>query len=247
MRVRQRGRHVVLRKNGFGCVVPLHKSLAVGTLRSAVKQAGIEPDLFIAVVKGLYVVPSAVQSRPERIPVLRMRLPVRCQWFQARSIGPRISQRDEGARMRLRTCDALPPLKARPLCYRAVGLWPAAFGSFHSARQRICELRKGWLASEIRLRSSLLDVGRDSRPTQLPTTGLCRGGIRSRQKKGDQSDRSDQTDSSGDSPVRRSRDLEHVDSPLTLPGQSTRSPQSGNARRCMDSSGWRCTASRGLG
>jgi len=31
----QRGSHVVLRKKDAGCVVPLHKELAIGTLRSA--------------------------------------------------------------------------------------------------------------------------------------------------------------------------------------------------------------------
>lgn len=47
-RVRQRGSHVVLRRGDRGCVVPLHSSLAVGTLRSAIRQAGITPDDFVA-------------------------------------------------------------------------------------------------------------------------------------------------------------------------------------------------------
>ncbi|MGI6100704.1 MAG: addiction module toxin, HicA family [Lentisphaerae bacterium] len=42
--VRQRGSHVVLRRADKGCVVPLHTSLAVGTLRSAIRQAGITVD-----------------------------------------------------------------------------------------------------------------------------------------------------------------------------------------------------------
>ena len=45
---RQRGSHVVLRKGGRGCVVPLHQSLAPGTLRSAIKQAGLTVPEFIA-------------------------------------------------------------------------------------------------------------------------------------------------------------------------------------------------------
>ncbi len=45
--VRQRGSHVVLKNGAFGCVVPLHKSLATGTLRSAIRQSGITPDEFV--------------------------------------------------------------------------------------------------------------------------------------------------------------------------------------------------------
>jgi predicted RNA binding protein YcfA (HicA-like mRNA interferase family) len=45
--VRQRGSHVVLRKGNSGCVVPVHKELAIGTLRSAIRQAGIMPDDFV--------------------------------------------------------------------------------------------------------------------------------------------------------------------------------------------------------
>jgi predicted RNA binding protein YcfA (HicA-like mRNA interferase family) len=44
--VRQKGSHVVLRRGDKGCVIPLHKELAVGTLRSALKQAGITVDVF---------------------------------------------------------------------------------------------------------------------------------------------------------------------------------------------------------
>lgn len=51
-RVRQRGSHVVLRKQDKGCVIPVHKELAVGTLRSAIRQAGITPDDFVNAYKG---------------------------------------------------------------------------------------------------------------------------------------------------------------------------------------------------
>lgn len=50
-RVRQRGSHVVLKKQTtegeIGCVVPLHKELAVGTLRGILKQAKLTVDEFI--------------------------------------------------------------------------------------------------------------------------------------------------------------------------------------------------------
>lgn len=50
-RVRQRGSHVILKKftseGVIGCVVPLHKELAIGTLRGILKQAKISVDEFI--------------------------------------------------------------------------------------------------------------------------------------------------------------------------------------------------------
>ena len=50
-RVRQRGSHVVLKKQtpeGYvGCVVPLHKELAIGTLRGILKQANVSVEEFI--------------------------------------------------------------------------------------------------------------------------------------------------------------------------------------------------------
>jgi len=48
---RQKGSHVVMRKGDKGCVIPLHKNLAVGTLRSAIRQAGISVDEFVAAYK----------------------------------------------------------------------------------------------------------------------------------------------------------------------------------------------------
>ena len=51
-RVRQRGSHVVLRRGDTGCVVPVHQELAVGTLRSALRQAGVSPGEFIEALKG---------------------------------------------------------------------------------------------------------------------------------------------------------------------------------------------------
>jgi len=45
--VRQKGSHVVLRKGDKGCVIPLHRDLAPGTLRSAIKQAAISVEDFV--------------------------------------------------------------------------------------------------------------------------------------------------------------------------------------------------------
>ncbi|HUA68245.1 MAG TPA: type II toxin-antitoxin system HicA family toxin [Candidatus Saccharimonadales bacterium] len=47
---RQRGSHVVMKKvtaeGERGCVIPMHKEVAVGTLRSALKMAGVSPEEF---------------------------------------------------------------------------------------------------------------------------------------------------------------------------------------------------------
>ena len=45
--VRQRGSHVVMRKGGDGCVVPMHKELAVGTLAGILRQAKVAPGDFL--------------------------------------------------------------------------------------------------------------------------------------------------------------------------------------------------------
>ncbi len=49
--VRQKGSHVVMRRGEKGCVIPRHKELAVGTLRSAIRQAGVSMDEFVAAYK----------------------------------------------------------------------------------------------------------------------------------------------------------------------------------------------------
>jgi len=50
-RVRQRGSHVILKKQtsegDIGCVVPLHKELAVGTLLGILKQAKLSVEEFL--------------------------------------------------------------------------------------------------------------------------------------------------------------------------------------------------------
>lgn len=49
--VRQKGSHVVLKRHTpegtVGCVVPLHRELAIGTLQGILRQAGITPDEFM--------------------------------------------------------------------------------------------------------------------------------------------------------------------------------------------------------
>lgn len=45
---RQRGSHVVMRRGNHGCVVPLHREIKRGTLGGIVRQAGLDPDQFIA-------------------------------------------------------------------------------------------------------------------------------------------------------------------------------------------------------
>ncbi len=49
--VRQRGSHVVLKKQtpegAVGCVVPLHRELAIGTLRGILRQARVTSEEFM--------------------------------------------------------------------------------------------------------------------------------------------------------------------------------------------------------
>jgi len=49
---RQRGSHVVLKRitaeGERGCVIPMHREVAVGTLRRALKTAGVSPEEFAA-------------------------------------------------------------------------------------------------------------------------------------------------------------------------------------------------------
>ena len=45
--VRQRGSHVILKKETIGCVVPLHRQLAIGTLKGILKQAHLTTEQFM--------------------------------------------------------------------------------------------------------------------------------------------------------------------------------------------------------
>jgi predicted RNA binding protein YcfA (HicA-like mRNA interferase family) len=48
---RQKGSHVVMRRQDKGCVIPRHKELALGTLRSAIRQAGLTVEEFVEAYK----------------------------------------------------------------------------------------------------------------------------------------------------------------------------------------------------
>jgi len=48
---RQKGSHAIMRRDDKGCVIPKHKALAVGTLKSAIRQAGITADDFVTAYK----------------------------------------------------------------------------------------------------------------------------------------------------------------------------------------------------
>jgi predicted RNA binding protein YcfA (HicA-like mRNA interferase family) len=41
-----------MRRAERGCVVPLHRELKVGTLHGILKQAGLDPDDFLAALHG---------------------------------------------------------------------------------------------------------------------------------------------------------------------------------------------------
>jgi predicted RNA binding protein YcfA (HicA-like mRNA interferase family) len=53
--IRQHGSHVIMKKQTFegaiGCVVPLHNVLAIGTIKSFLRQAQVTKDEFLAVLK----------------------------------------------------------------------------------------------------------------------------------------------------------------------------------------------------
>lgn len=46
-KVRQKGSHVIVRRESKGCVVPLHAELKVGTLSGLLRQAEVAPEDFI--------------------------------------------------------------------------------------------------------------------------------------------------------------------------------------------------------
>jgi predicted RNA binding protein YcfA (HicA-like mRNA interferase family) len=50
--VRQSGSHVLMRRDGRGCVVPMHRELKTGTLHGVLKQAGVDPDDFVEALRG---------------------------------------------------------------------------------------------------------------------------------------------------------------------------------------------------
>lgn len=49
--VRQRGSHIIMRRGSWGCVVPNHREVKVGTLSGVIKQAGVSHEEFISALK----------------------------------------------------------------------------------------------------------------------------------------------------------------------------------------------------
>ena len=47
IRQRQKGSHLVMRRGGNVCVVPMHREVDQGTLRGVLRQAGISPEEFV--------------------------------------------------------------------------------------------------------------------------------------------------------------------------------------------------------
>jgi predicted RNA binding protein YcfA (HicA-like mRNA interferase family) len=47
VRQRQKGSHLVIRRGGSVCVVPMHREVDQGTLRGILRQAGVSPEEFI--------------------------------------------------------------------------------------------------------------------------------------------------------------------------------------------------------
>ena len=48
--VRERGSHVVMKRETSGCVVPLHKEIKPGALAGILKQAGVRTEDFINIL-----------------------------------------------------------------------------------------------------------------------------------------------------------------------------------------------------
>ena len=48
--VRQSGSHIVMRRNGQGCVVPNHKEVKVGTVNGVLRPAGFTAEEFNSVI-----------------------------------------------------------------------------------------------------------------------------------------------------------------------------------------------------
>jgi len=46
-RQRQKGSHLVMRRGGSVCVVPMHREVDQGTLRGVLRQAGVLPEKFV--------------------------------------------------------------------------------------------------------------------------------------------------------------------------------------------------------
>ncbi|MBK5964635.1 hypothetical protein CCR95_11225 [Thiocystis minor] len=49
--LRQRGSHIVLRRESSGCVVPNHREIKPGTLLGILKQAGVSVEDFVTALR----------------------------------------------------------------------------------------------------------------------------------------------------------------------------------------------------
>ena len=49
--LRQRGSHIILRRDPTGCVVPNHREIKIGTLIGVLKQAGISAEEFLGALR----------------------------------------------------------------------------------------------------------------------------------------------------------------------------------------------------
>ena len=49
--LRQRGSHIMLRRDSSGCVVPNHREIKVGTLIGVLKQAGVSVEEFLGALR----------------------------------------------------------------------------------------------------------------------------------------------------------------------------------------------------
>ena len=47
VQIRQRGSHIIMRKQAKGCVVPNHREIKLGTLSGVLKQAGVSSEEFM--------------------------------------------------------------------------------------------------------------------------------------------------------------------------------------------------------
>lgn len=50
--VRQSGSHVVMRREGKGCVVPMHREIKTGTLAGLLRQADVSTEAFVNALRG---------------------------------------------------------------------------------------------------------------------------------------------------------------------------------------------------
>ena len=50
-KVRQSGSHVVMKREGKGCVVPMHSEVKVGTLAGLLRQAEVSTEEFMLVLR----------------------------------------------------------------------------------------------------------------------------------------------------------------------------------------------------